>query len=105
MQDTQKKRKDGRTNYHARTDITKLWFLAVMVLELVRSVTDWLDWFCRKWFIFLFLFHLLIIDEIHLESRGRRFKAESRLSTKRSFKMKQNGLRLCVTVENVNGQK
>lgn len=56
------------TNYHAGTDVTKLWLLAVVVLELVRSVVDWFVWLDRRQLILLLLLYLLIIDEVHLET-------------------------------------
>lgn len=62
-----RRRRAARTDNHARTDVTELRFLAVVVLELVRPVVDWFDWFRWRRLILLFFFHLLVIDEIYLE--------------------------------------
>lgn len=71
--------KRTRTNYHACTDVTKLWFLAVVVLELVRSVVDWFDWFDRRRLVLLLLLYLLVIDKIHLETVRKEVQRQVRI--------------------------
>lgn len=48
------------TNYHASADITELWFLAVVVLELVGFVIDPDNSLNRFWFLLLHLNFLLV---------------------------------------------
>ena len=56
------------TDYHASADITELGFLAVMVFEFVGFVIDTDNGFFRFWF-FLLHFHLLLINEIDLDTQ------------------------------------
>lgn len=53
------------TDYHASTDVTELWFLAVVVLEFVRFVINPDDRLWRFWFLLLH-FNLLLIYKIDL---------------------------------------
>lgn len=53
------------TDYHASTDVTELWFLAVVVLEFVRFVINPDDRLCRFCFLLLH-FNLLLIYKIDL---------------------------------------
>lgn len=53
------------TDYHASTDVTELWFLAVVVLEFVRFVINPDDRLLRFWFL-LFHLNLLLIYKIDL---------------------------------------
>lgn len=53
------------TDYHASTDVTELWFLAVVVLKFVRFVINSDDRLLRFWFL-LFHLNLLLIYKIHL---------------------------------------
>lgn len=53
------------TDYHASTDVTELWFLAVVVLEFVRFVINPDDRLLRFWFLLLHL-NLFLIYKIHL---------------------------------------
>lgn len=53
------------TDYHASTDVTELWFLAVVVLEFVRFVINPDDRLWRFWF-FLLHFNFLLIYKIDL---------------------------------------
>lgn len=63
-------KQESLTDYHASADVTELWFLAVVVFELVRFVVDWLNGFWRRGLLSLLLLYLLIIDEIHLDTDG-----------------------------------
>lgn len=57
------------TDYHAGANITELWFLAVVVLELMGFVVDPNNRLWRFWFLLLHL-HLLLIDEVDLDAQS-----------------------------------
>lgn len=57
------------TDYHASADVTELWFLAVMVLELVGFVVDPDNRLWRFWFLLLYL-NLLLVYEVDLHQQG-----------------------------------
>lgn len=55
----------SHTDYHASTDVTEFWFLAVVVLEFVRFVINLDNRLLRFWFLLLHL-NLLLIYKIDL---------------------------------------
>lgn len=57
-----------RTDDHASADVTELGLLAVVVLELVGLVVDGFDGLQGGGVFLVVLFHLLVVDEVHLGS-------------------------------------
>lgn len=58
------------TDYHASTDVTELWLLAVMVLELVRLIIHPDNRLLRFWVLLLHL-NLLFIYKVDLRIKKR----------------------------------